>query len=172
MESVMISILPKWCGLIAHRKKTVEVRKTKPKIDTPFKCYIYCTEGDALAYPCDNNPRFAIHRTRNGSLLGRQMTAEEREHSDHLYANSKVIGEFICTRITEVKADNIIMAYYNNNPQETCLTDDELRRYANGRKLYYWYIENLVIYDTPKELSEFGLTRPPQSWCYVKELTK
>lgn len=28
-------------------------------------------------------------------------------------------------------------------------------------------ISNLVIYDKPKELSDLGLTRPPQSWQYV-----
>lgn len=43
MKSVLISIKPKWCELIAGGKKTIEVRKTKPKIDTPFKCYIYET---------------------------------------------------------------------------------------------------------------------------------
>ena len=30
--------------------------------------------------------------------------------------------------------------------------------------------DNLVIYDKPKELGEFGINRPPQSWCYVEEL--
>ncbi len=45
-KAVMISIQPKWCELIASGKKTIEVRKTKPKIDTPFKCYIYCTSSD------------------------------------------------------------------------------------------------------------------------------
>ncbi len=35
-KSVLISIQPKWCELIASGKKTVEVRKTKPKLETPF----------------------------------------------------------------------------------------------------------------------------------------
>lgn len=43
MKSVLISIQPKWCELIASGKKTIEVRKTKPNSYTPFKCYIYCT---------------------------------------------------------------------------------------------------------------------------------
>ena len=45
MKAVLISIQPKWCELIASGKKTVEVRKTKPKIETPFKCYIYMTDN-------------------------------------------------------------------------------------------------------------------------------
>ena len=44
MKSVLISIHPKWCELIASGKKTIEVRKTAPKLPTPFKCYIYCTK--------------------------------------------------------------------------------------------------------------------------------
>lgn len=41
MKSVMLSIKPKYCELIASGRKTIEVRKTKPKVETPFKCYIY-----------------------------------------------------------------------------------------------------------------------------------
>ena len=32
MKSVLISIQPKWCELIASGQKTVEVRKSKPKM--------------------------------------------------------------------------------------------------------------------------------------------
>ena len=42
-KAVMLSIRPKWCEKIASGEKTIEVRKTKPKLETPFKCYIYCT---------------------------------------------------------------------------------------------------------------------------------
>lgn len=42
--AVLLSVRPKWCELIANGKKTIEVRKTKPKIRPPFKCYIYCTK--------------------------------------------------------------------------------------------------------------------------------
>ena len=110
----------------------------------------------------------------------------------------KVIGEFVCDEIKEIKADNAIQAYFNNT-HETCLTDTELRLYATkGKPLYGLHISKLKIYDKPKELSEFRklgnvyhdirenekgyltfldgyiegepLTRPPQSWCYVETL--
>lgn len=42
-KSVLISIRPEWCELIVSGEKTIEVRKTRPKLDMPFKCYIYCT---------------------------------------------------------------------------------------------------------------------------------
>ena len=41
MKAVLISIQPKWCELIASGKKTIEVRKTRPKMETPFKVYVY-----------------------------------------------------------------------------------------------------------------------------------
>ena len=44
--AVLISIRPKWCELIANGVKTVEVRKNRPKLEMPFKCYIYCTKPD------------------------------------------------------------------------------------------------------------------------------
>lgn len=43
MQAVMLSVQPKWCELIANGKKTIEVRKRRPKLETPFKVYIYCT---------------------------------------------------------------------------------------------------------------------------------
>lgn len=158
-----MSIQPKYCELIASGKKTVEVRKTKPKLDTPFKVYIYCTKSRIPyeSFGVGGNP---------------------------YECGGKVIGEFVCECVTSLKADNIVQAYYNNT-QATCLTDTEIKDYANGGKLYYWHISDLVIYDKPKELSEFssrssrlefsdtedgfplkwsGMTRPPQSWCYVE----
>lgn len=53
MKSVLISIQPKWCELIASGKKTIEVRKTKPKLETPFKVYIYCTKDEPLYHSGD-----------------------------------------------------------------------------------------------------------------------
>ena len=48
MKAILISISTKWVENIASGEKTIEVRKTKPKIETPFKCYIYCTMGNGV----------------------------------------------------------------------------------------------------------------------------
>ena len=42
---ILISIRPKWCKLIADGKKTLEVRKTKPRCSLPFKAFIYETRS-------------------------------------------------------------------------------------------------------------------------------
>ena len=186
MKSVLISIQPKWCELIAAGEKTVEVRKTKPKLETPFKVYIYCTKG-----------KFEPSEYLRNNLHYDDSTIRVCE------GQGKVIGEFVCDCMTSLKADNMIQAYYNNT-KETCLTDEEIKQYANNGKLFYWHISDLVIYDKPRELSEFKkpcickdeyegeeycdclncdlagdsdygiiacdrkITRPPQSWCYVE----
>ena len=58
VKSVLISIRPEWCKMIAEGKKTIEVRKTRPKLECPFQCYIYCTSGKTVRTPqkpyCNN----------------------------------------------------------------------------------------------------------------------
>ena len=167
-KAVLISIRPKWCEKIANGEKTIEVRKTRPKMNTPFKCYIYCTlpkypHEDFIAtdYP---RPQF--------------------------YGGGKVIGEFTCDRIDEYDDDTIFSFRYEDYARwndfdldRACIHPEDFQNYANGKWLYGWHISDLRIYDTPRELSEFtglrntrfgaapyDIKRPPQSWCYVEEL--
>mgnify|MGYP004525468651 FL=1 len=101
MKSVLMSIKPKWCELIANGKKTVEIRKTKPKLEPPFKCYIYCTKGDFSIYgdsKCYATDYLGI--LKNGAMI------EAFEKTSKLRRwNGKVIGEFICDEITEFESE-------------------------------------------------------------------
>lgn len=192
MKSVLISIQPQWCELIAAGKKILEVRKTRPKLETPFKCYIYCTLSGSNEFFKDalNGDVAAWNRGKWGERKG------------------NVIGEFICDNIMcfdvpypafQTKMDKRII-------EESCCTYWQLHRYAYHDALYGWHISNLKIYDKPKELSEFyvlcdrcdkkairceygyeentengyysecmcdfkrPIKRPPQSWRYVEEV--
>lgn len=142
--AVLISIRPKWCELIANREKTIEVRKTKPKLQPPFKCYIYCTQ----------------------SKEGLPDSAEM-----YIHRSGKVIGEFICDSIIPISVSYSNPNHHLSNREFpfTGLTDKAIMEYlGNGVTGYGWHISELVIYDEPKELTDFGLSRPPQSWCYVE----
>lgn len=199
MKSALFSIKPKYCELIARGKKTVEVRKTRPKIPTPFKGYVYETKS--------------LYRGSGNCLFQGQ---------------GKVIGEFICDEINLITQVSNMMSnkadYRAVSADGTLLSDDifnlaqltkkEVSDYLEGRNGYALHISDLVIYDKPKELSEFivhskigcvnegkcqgcqyfdfgngynieadcnapfctdeykPLKRPPQSWCYVEELNK
>ena len=150
-NAVMISIRPKWCELIANGEKTIEVRKNCPRLVKPFKCYIYCT---SIKY-MNLDEYVELHRATGGKI--------DQWHG-------KVIGEFVCDKIETKPFGNGIAAYYSNEVG-TCLSDTVLRLYASkGKPLYFWHISELKIYDEPKELTAFGLKKPPQSWCYVEEM--
>ena len=157
MQAVLISIQPGWCELIASGKKTVEVRKTRPKLETPFKCYIYMTKG---------KPIF-----------------EQSAFSEDI-SNGKVIGEFVCDKIYDITPHfdtptfpNQYICGWDYGKEFDCLSFEELTSYLNGKNGYAWRITDLKIYDKPRELSEFSkygfghpvpLKRPPQSWMYVE----
>lgn len=49
-----------------------------------------------------------------------------------------------------------------------CLTEDELVTYANGAMLYGLTVSTPIRFPRPRSLSDFGLTRAPQSWQYLK----
>lgn len=84
-----------------------------------------------------------------------------------LRKQGKVIGEFICDKASELD----YVYYWNNGYEfETCLTYRQVADYGKGKTLYGWHISDLKIYDKPRELSEFGLHRPPQSWMHVEDL--
>ena len=170
MKSVLISIQPKWCELIASSKKTIEVRKTRPKIDTPFKCYIYCTKAKqrfthgGIVETLDD-----LFRMPNGQIKygysGELMCCDEPYSKDN-FLNGKVIGEFVCdwvesTPLWRIKGNTGFCAKRTNReenlPKMACLSLEELEEYAGSesRLIYGWHISNLVIYDKPKELREF-----------------
>ena len=185
-KAVLISIRPKWVEKIANGEKTIEVRKTRPKLDTPFKAYIYCTMPDAK----DPHNILELHGA-DGKIRK---------------ANGKVIGEFTCDRIDRLAPANDPYGIYDIGDDyvlQTCLGNGALWDYGHGTPLYGWHISDLRIYDAPKKLGEFWrdcleyselstncwscenvcgdgdetdcntdgrlyLRRPPQSWCYVE----
>ena len=190
-KAVMLSIRPKWCEKIASGKKTIEVRKTRPKLETPFKCYIYCTM---------DHPYISVSCGELDKLNYRTNTVGR--------CNGKVIGEFTCDRIYKIDKDSTDFLFkagglsvYKQAAEEKCglrvaMTDDELHGYLGHCQGYGWHISGLKIYDTPKKLSEiktlcrvdadccacpyynytkmecYGrvIGRPPQSWCYVEAM--
>ena len=175
MIAVLISIRPRWCEKIISGEKTIEVRKTRPKLNPPFKCYIYCTAGRPDLNIPISQERFMRDYLETGSM--KSMTCP--------LGNGKVIGEFTCNRVTNLFSNSRFWLD-EDDVLHTCLSAAEMRKYANGANgLYGWHISNLKIYDTPRELREFyavpnevevalkvkpkPITRPPQSWRYVEE---
>lgn len=154
-KAVLISIQPKWCELIASGKKTVEVRKSRPKIDTPFKCYIYCTNDRSDLW---------VLRERLRKFYGDKIASlcNAKDVGGATKANGKVIGEFTCDKITCYPYNSD--GYGIKKEKELCadsgLKTNELYHYLQGSKPYAWHISDLKVYDKPKELSEFNAICP------------
>ena len=194
-KAVMLSIRPTWCEKIASGEKTIEVRKTRPKLKTPFKCYIYCTverAGYDALWVLDAPTR------EKYSFLALSAYLENPKGANK--GNGKVIGEFTCDRIFPINVfDNGgIQNWFFEHMERSCLTYEGLADYiGNGKTGHGWHISNLKIYDKPRELREFKknnrdcfyadlglakrdcpdcknsgcfLERPPQSWCYVEAM--
>lgn len=169
MKSVLISIQPKYCELIARGEKTRELRKTKPKIATPFKVYIYCTKANTMG-------DFILCKSKEmSSLFGFNIAKGINKgfaQADDIHLKGKVIGEFIC--------------------------DEMVYDYLRTEDGYGWHITDFKLYDKPKRVAEFhkpcensnnclnkayreagrnldkcfdcgNRLTPPQSWCYVEE---
>lgn len=87
-----------------------------------------------------------------------------------------VVLEFTCDFITDsiLPAEKHLVEF--SDCRDSCLTPSEIIKYAAGSMVYFWHIKDVIIYDKPRELSEFWcnkvLQHPPVSWCYVVEMMK
>lgn len=166
MKAVLISIQPKWCEKIASGEKTVEVRKTRPKIETPFKCDIYCTlppKEELFMHGCIREYANELIRLQDGRIVydyGMRLCCdpEDRPYSQDNFLCKKIIGEFVCDEIFPIRVfeNGSIQDYVCHGMERSCVPYEDIADYiGKGKTGYGWHISDLVIYDKPKELSEF-----------------
>lgn len=192
--AIMISIQPQWVDKIINGEKIIEIRKTKPKCKLPCKIYIYCTKARHLALVVGggNSSLFGCCNSETAFICGGKL------------GNGKIVAEFTLNKVEEFEFElwdnktyeSVGKVYYDEDTGErevdvfesndeingikllkdSCLTVSQLREYLGKgfSTCFAWYIENLKVYNNPKDLDEFvcrkQLERPPQSWCYVEEL--
>lgn len=78
----------------------------------------------------------------------------------------KVVGEFKIDKIIKDSPDNIW------NLGEEVLGIDKKSFYEyfkNSEFAYAIKIKDVIKYDIPKDLKDFGINKAPQSFCYIKE---
>ena len=171
-KAVLISIRPKWVEKIVNGEKTIEVRKTRPKLETPFKCYIYCTverAGYDALWVLDAPTREEYSFMVVSAYLENPKGANK--------GNGKVIGEFTSDRIYKIDKDSTDFLFkagglsvYKQAAEEKCglrvaMTDDELHGYLGHCQGYGWHISDLLIYAQLRELSEFRRATDPCDSC-------
>ena len=191
MKAILKSIRPRHTGNILNGNKIIEISTTAPKewVDylsgktnkkpKPRDVYIYCTKAKLK----DQN--WLIDKDNKGDLQS---------------PYGKVVAKFTLNKVEEIKYCEVpftheqwFMEYWTKTFSDmedllkaSCLDYYSLDQYLDNacKRGYAWHIDNLVIFDKPKELYEyktlhhFGidnkckmlvpLTKAPQSWCYVE----
>ena len=166
--AVLISIKPKWVRLILSGKKTIEVRKTVPKLTPPFTCYIYesgtgCVVGE-----------FICTGFTNVRMLSQIIPDEDGDGY---------------TRVYQTDYDAL---------KKACLSPLEAAKYGNRLDTIGLHISSVKEYETPLPVTAFMarcdydgpcalckhaeldpvdecltcqniVTKPPQSWRYVQK---
>ena len=170
MKSVLLSIQPKWCKKIFDGEKTIEVRKTRPLIDMPFKVYVYCTKQKLTEKECmhsylhKNEPKACkkYGEITTWCSIGDVHVNSNTPWSFRSYGmHGKVIGEFVCDKVYKIVPDG---EYYSNGYDidddrlaETCLTREQLREYGKGVTLYGWHITEPTLFEKPRDITEFAI---------------
>lgn len=163
MKAILLSIKPKYVADILNGKKTIEIRKTMPKCDLPIDVYIYCTKN-----------RLGLYWANKWVAIPQMPTVPS-------VRNGKVVAKFT---LRKVEAIDIWQEDLEEKMKLACLSIKEFDDYSKGQVAYAWHIEDLVIFDEPKELSEFWTTshkvkgkkghytshqisKAPQSYCFI-----
>jgi len=148
-KAVLISIRPKWCEKIINGDKTIEVRKTRPKMSTPFKCYIYCTQsGVALGA-----------WGKHGKVIGEFLCDE--------IIKINGAGRIPSDAARPTCLEPAELHQYLGAATGFGWHISDLRIYDHPRDLW----EFTGLRQTKYGLAPGPITRPPQSWRYVEEDT-
>lgn len=167
MKAVLISIRPKWCELIASGHKTIEIRKTRPKLETPFKCYIYQTL-----------PKSGDWNDKNGHVIGEFMCDRLTEYQpcvsftpERVCFSLRALG---CLEAHELWKYSDGKALYGWHISDLVIYD-EPKKLTDFMKPCDPDPDSVPLCLQCKRLGEnYGcggtILRPPMSWCYVEEL--
>lgn len=185
MKAVMLSLRPQWCEKIFNGSKTIEVRKTAPKIEMPFTVYVY-----QMKIKVKKGDSFMVVDALNENL-----------------GCGKVIGSFVCDRIRKIIPFGLRGFRLGAEClKEMCLSKEQLDEYGGLKTLCGWHITEPTLFEKPRMLEEFSkfgykysggccvnykcpncidngwmqppeckidgcfLTRPPQSWVYCETI--
>ena len=169
MKAILMSIRPEWCNLIIRGQKTLEVRRTRPKLEVPFKVYIYCTKA----------PQHLITIFKDGEEIedgeihhGKPMFLKcDKYLPDGIRDKTQmVIGEFICNDIRRIGPEYcVVKEDIESAISGSCLTVPQVKDYAGWKSgmsyadlkdMYGWHISDLKIYDEPVKLKDFWAIQP------------
>lgn len=175
---VLASLKPYYYYLIGEKIKTLEIRKSDLKnLPQDVLFYMSKDEKSFAKIPKEFQEKYRKHFGK----VGIEFTCDKSICLDYYPQDYTGMpgkfSEMIC--------------------KESCLSYNEIMAYKKEKLAYGWHISNLKIYGEPKDLSEFKIscnrknpccsccnrftgkpwdicnstiTRPPQSYMFVKEV--
>lgn len=198
MKAVLISTRPKWCEKIANKVKRLEIRKTAPKLKPPFKVYVYCTKGplylnshNGYVY-LEESDRLGfrgqgLYQRLNPGVIG-EFVCYRIDYWNHQIHDDDTITLERASELSCVSEDELVE--YADLGHFYAWHISDLKIYEKPMALYEFYhkcekmacewCEHLKYqqvnsderdYDCEYLNGNIPLSRPPQSWCYVEEVT-
>lgn len=139
--NIILSIHPKWAEKIYALEKVVEWRKSRPKTySEETKIYMYETSPAKMVTGCFTLKTKFINTPA----------------ADYPFARIS----FRDSDARHLRIENI--------ERMGCVPIEKLREYIKDSDGYGWRINKVEKFEKPRPLSDFGLNRPPQSWCYTE----
>ncbi len=192
MKAILKTESPKSVCQIVNGDKSIIISRVKPNCDLPIDVYLGCSkQGSNKDYFLVDSKSFYEDFLRQ-PMQSRFSILPKNYNYDFFgsVVNSKVVAKFTLNKCEKLKwNDNGYGLLYEKEIIKTsCMEEKELYHYLQGTG-YAWHIEDLVIFDTPKELTEFRkalspkeindlyeldlptykmLTKAPQSYCYIE----
>lgn len=178
-KSILISIKPQYVEKILNREKIYEIRRTIPKEwkeylegktsikPAPSKWYIYCTKPKKwyVYSKCGVTSDELVWKTKDKVKMcdGFEFWGDDCE-----ILNGRVVAEFTLKNISYWQPYwTPEVMHICDISEKSCVSIEDLMKYCGDEIIYALHIEDLEIYDKPKELSEFGIKRAFQSWGYI-----
>lgn len=164
-KSILMSIQPQWVAKILNGEKTIEIRKKFPAGYRGW-VYVYCSKGD-----------------RNRALVKGWSYGYSYSGINEEY-QGKVLFRFWCDNVYEVFAGASSLGSHRlitwtckkmcvSLCRDSCVSQEYLDTYLGKVKGYPQgyaiHISKLEVFDKAKELSEFGITKAPQSYMFIED---
>ena len=183
-KAILMSIQPRWVAEILNGNKTIEVRKKFPK-DYVGWVYIYCTKGKTLGsiIKINSEETSKLLKKPIGTICGINKGFENEKDYN---LKGKVVARFWCDKVEEIEhypyeapehprgyqiAYDTQTTNWDKLCEMSCLSRDELFDYLGRNNGYAIHISKLEIFDKPREINEFGITKAPQSYMFVEDST-
>lgn len=168
MRAILLTCSPYECYKLLTGDLSILVRKVKPNCELPIDVYVYVSnKGDSLitCMGLDYDDKGEIKGHHYSYCLASWLPDFPADDLTH-----KIVAKFTLNKIEslfEYQVDGWGSEYEISTEtlkekelvKRCCISYDGLHDYCDDiNKLYAWFVDDLVIFDEPKEIHDFPKT--------------